>query len=78
MKKIFTFAVAALMTLGLAAQSVSESTLQVGGLTVSTFVTLIVVPVLYGVFNRRGDIEKKERERRKFVFMNIDLHEKST
>lgn len=34
MKKIFTFAVAALMTLGLAAQSVSESTLQVGGLTV--------------------------------------------
>jgi HAE1 family hydrophobic/amphiphilic exporter-1 len=48
----------------------------IGGLTVSTFVTLIVVPVLYGVFNRRGDIEKKERERRKFVFMNIDLNEK--
>lgn len=34
MKRIFTFAVAALMTLGLAAQSVTESTLQVGGLTV--------------------------------------------
>lgn len=34
MKKIFTFAVAALMTLSLAAQSVTESTLQVGGLTV--------------------------------------------
>ena len=34
MKKVFTFAVAALMTLGLAAQSVTESTLQVGGLTV--------------------------------------------
>ena len=48
----------------------------IGGLTVSTFVTLIVVPVLYGIFNRRGDIEKKERERRKFVFMNIDLNEK--
>ena len=47
----------------------------IGGLTVSTFVTLIVVPVLYGVFNRRGDIEKKERERRKFVFMKIDLNE---
>ena len=45
----------------------------IGGLTVSTFVTLIVVPVLYGVFNRRGDIEKKEKERRKFVFMNIQL-----
>lgn len=34
MKRAFTFAVAALMTLGLAAQSVTESTLQVGGLTV--------------------------------------------
>ena len=45
----------------------------IGGLTVSTFVTLLVVPTLYGVFNRRGDIEKKEKERRKFVFMNIKL-----
>ena len=47
----------------------------IGGLTVSTFVTLIVVPVLYGVFNRRGDQEKLERERKKFVFMNINLDE---
>ena len=47
----------------------------IGGLTVSTFVTLIIVPVLYGVFNRRGDIEKKEKERKKFVFMNINLNE---
>ncbi len=38
-----------------------------------TFITLIIVPVLYGVFNRRGDIEKKEKERKKFVFMNIEL-----
>lgn len=48
----------------------------IGGLTVSTFVTLIVVPVLYGVFNRRGDQEKLEKERKKFIFMNIDLNEK--
>ena len=48
----------------------------IGGLTVSTFITLIIVPVLYGVFNRRGDIEKKEKERKKFVFMNINLDEK--
>ena len=48
----------------------------IGGLTVSTFVTLIVVPVLYGVFNRRGDQERLERERKKFVFMNINLEEK--
>ena len=45
----------------------------IGGLTVSTFVTLIVVPTLYAVFNRKGDIEKKEKERKKFVFMNIEL-----
>ncbi len=47
----------------------------IGGLTVSTFVTLIVVPVLYGIFNRKGEIEKKEKERKKFVFMNINLDE---
>ncbi len=47
----------------------------IGGLTVSTFVTLIVVPVLYGVFNRKGDIEKREKERKKFVFMSIDINE---
>ena len=47
----------------------------IGGLTVSTFVTLIVVPVLYGVFNRRGDQERLERERKKYVFMNINLEE---
>ena len=47
----------------------------IGGLTVSTFVTLIVVPVLYGVFNRHGDNEKLERIRKKFVFMNINLDE---
>lgn len=34
MKKVFTFAVAALMTFALAAQTISETTAQVGGLTV--------------------------------------------
>ncbi len=47
----------------------------IGGLTVSTFVTLLVVPVLYGVFNRRGDHERQEKIRKKFVFMNINLDE---
>ena len=47
----------------------------IGGLTISTFVTLIVVPVLYGVFNRHGDQEKLEKIRKKFVFMNIDLND---
>ena len=45
----------------------------IGGLLVSTLVTLIVVPVLYGVFNRKGDHEKQEKLRKKFVFMNINL-----
>ena len=47
----------------------------IGGLTVSTFVTLLVVPVLYGAFNRRGDHERQEKIRKKFVFMNINLDE---
>ncbi len=47
----------------------------IGGLTVSTFVTLFIVPTLYAIFNRKGDIEKKEKERKKFVFMNINLND---
>ena len=50
----------------------------IGGLTVSTLVTLIVVPVLYGGFQSLGrvlrklfGIEKKD----KFVFMKINLEE---
>lgn len=50
-------------------------TVIIGGLTFSTLVTLFVVPTLYGAFNRRGDMEKKEKERRKFVFMNIELND---
>ena len=47
----------------------------IGGLTISTFVTLIVVPVLYGVLNRKGDQERIEKIRKKFVFMNINLND---
>ena len=47
----------------------------IGGLLISTLVTLIVVPVLYGAFNRRGDHKKQEKIRKKFVFMNINLDE---
>lgn len=48
----------------------------IGGLLVSTLVTLIVVPILYGIFERRGEAERKEKLRKKFVFMNIDLDNK--
>mgnify|MGYP002622072663 CR=1 FL=1 len=45
----------------------------IGGLTVSTFLTLYVVPVLYGVMSRHGDRDKKEALRKKFIFMDIKV-----
>ena len=45
----------------------------IGGLFVSTIVTLIVVPVLYGVMERKGELDKKAKLREKFVFMRISL-----
>ena len=46
----------------------------IGGLLVSTCVTLIVVPVLYAIFERKSEQDKKAQLRKKFVFMNIDLN----
>jgi HAE1 family hydrophobic/amphiphilic exporter-1 len=43
----------------------------IGGLLVSTVVTLIVVPVLYGVFSRSGDRNKQAEVRKKFYFMDL-------
>jgi len=43
----------------------------IGGLTVSTFLTLIVVPVLYGIMSRHGERDETERKRKEFVFMEI-------
>ena len=48
----------------------------IGGLTVSTFLTLYVVPVLYGVMSRHGDRDKQEALRKKFIFMNIRVKDK--
>ena len=45
----------------------------IGGLTVSTFLTLFVVPVLYGVMSRHGDRDKQEALRKKFIFMNLKV-----
>ncbi|MBO4666453.1 MAG: efflux RND transporter permease subunit [Paludibacteraceae bacterium] len=45
----------------------------IGGLTVSTFLTLFVVPVLYGSMTRHGDRDKKEALRKKFIFMDIKV-----
>ena len=48
----------------------------IGGLLVSTLVTLFIVPVLYGIMERKGEQERREKQRRKFVFMEIDLDKK--
>ena len=48
----------------------------IGGLTVSTFLTLYVVPVLYGVMSRHGDRDKQEALRKKFIFMDIKVKDR--
>jgi hydrophobic/amphiphilic exporter-1 (mainly G- bacteria), HAE1 family len=42
----------------------------IGGLVFSTIVTLVLVPVVYGVFSRRGERDRIQKIRRKFTFMN--------
>ena len=44
----------------------------IGGLLFSTIVTLVVVPVFYALLSRRGEREKMEKHRKKFVFMQIE------
>ena len=48
----------------------------IGGLLVSTLVTLIVVPVFYAIFVRNDEHKRLEKIRKNFVFMQIDAHEK--
>ncbi len=43
----------------------------IGGLLISTLVTLIVVPVLYGVMSRHGERDKEAETRSQFIFMDI-------
>ncbi len=49
----------------------------IGGLTVSTFLTLFIVPVLYGVMSRHGDRDKQESLRKKFIFMDLKVKKNS-
>ena len=45
----------------------------IGGLTVSTFLTLYLVPVLYASMTKHGDRDKIEALRKKFIFMDIKV-----
>ncbi len=44
----------------------------IGGLLVSTLVTLFIVPLLYAVTSRHGDRDKAAENRKNFIFMQID------
>ena len=48
----------------------------IGGLTVSTFLTLFIVPVLYGSMAKHGDRNKQEALRKKFIFMDLKVKDR--
>jgi HAE1 family hydrophobic/amphiphilic exporter-1 len=43
----------------------------IGGLLASTVVTLVVVPVFYGLFSRSGERDKRSKIQKKFYFMDL-------
>ncbi|MBP5210351.1 MAG: efflux RND transporter permease subunit [Bacteroidales bacterium] len=47
----------------------------IGGLLVSTVITLIVVPVFYGLVSRSGERDKESKERQKYIFMQLSTEE---
>ena len=50
----------------------------IGGLFVSTMVTLIVVPIMYSVMSRRGERNKEEQNRKNFIFMQLSSEDAET
>ncbi len=47
----------------------------IGGLLVSTIVTLIVVPVFYALLSRHGERDKEAKNRANFIFMQLSANE---
>ena len=50
----------------------------IGGLLVSTVVTLVIVPVVYALISRHGDRDKEEKQRKEYIFMQISTDEESS
>lgn len=48
----------------------------IGGLTVSTFITLIVVPVFYAIVSRHGERNKIQKEEKEYIFMQLKVNNK--
>jgi HAE1 family hydrophobic/amphiphilic exporter-1 len=42
----------------------------IGGLVFSTLVTMVIVPVMYGIFSRKGERDKTQKLRKKFQFLD--------
>jgi HAE1 family hydrophobic/amphiphilic exporter-1 len=42
----------------------------IGGLVFSTIVTMVIVPVMYAIFAKRGERDKKTKVRKRFIFMD--------
>ena len=45
----------------------------IGGLTVATFLTLYIVPVIYGAMSKKGERDKIKKVRENFIFMDINV-----
>ena len=45
----------------------------IGGLTISTFLTLYIVPVIYGAMSKKGERDKIKKVREQFIFMDINV-----
>lgn len=47
----------------------------IGGLLVSTIVTLIIVPIFYAIMSRHGERDKEAQNRKAFIFMQLAADE---
>ncbi len=47
----------------------------IGGLTISTFLTLYIVPVIYGAMSKKGERDKLNKVRENFIFMDIKVED---